>query len=153
MQKKYKPMQNTSAYILGFQEIDKTNPKTVGIEMVGGKGASLGELCTIKDVQVPDGFCVTATLYKEIIGSSEEVKSLVGQLAGLNAGKRKLIAEITANIRRAIEAIGIPESVVDEITEYLEKLGEKNAYAVRSSATAEDLPTASFAGQHDTYLN
>jgi pyruvate,water dikinase len=60
---------------------------------------------------------------------------------------------MSSEIRRTIEGIAIPKDIVEEIADYLTKFGEKNAYAVRSSATAEDLPTASFAGQQDTYLN
>ena len=137
-----------SAYILGFQEIDKTK-----LTMVGGKGANLGELSRIEGIHVPDGFCVTTEVYKEIIGNSEEFNSLLDQLAILKADNRKGISETSAKIRKVIEEIAIPKGIDDEITRYLEQLGEKNAYAVRSSATAEDLPTASFAGQQDTYLN
>ena len=61
--------------------------------------------------------------------------------------------KLSAKIRKVIEEIAIPKDIDEEITRHLEQLGEKNAYAVRSSATAEDLPTASFAGQQDTYLN
>ncbi len=66
---------------------------------------------------------------------------------------RDKISELSGEIRRVIEGVAIPEDISEEITSYLSRLGEQNAYAVRSSATAEDLPTASFAGQQDTYLN
>jgi len=66
---------------------------------------------------------------------------------------RDQIAKLSGEIRRVIEGIAVPEDINEEITRYFSRLGEKNAYAVRSSATAEDLPAASFAGQHDTYLN
>lgn len=137
-----------SAYILDFQEIDKTK-----LAMVGGKGANLGELSRIEGVQVPEGFCVTTEVYKEIIENSEAFNSLLDQLAILKADVRKGISETSAKIRAVIEGTAIPEGIDDEITRHLEQLGERNAYAVRSSATAEDLPTASFAGQQDTYLN
>jgi len=147
-----------SAYILGFQEIDKI-PIDIGTT-VGGKGANLGELSRIEGVRVPEGFCVTTEVYKEIIvhgdsfgGYSEEFNSLLDQLAILKADNRKGISETSAKIRKVIEEIAIPKGIDNEITQYLEQLGERNAYAVRSSATAEDLPTASFAGQQDTYLN
>ena len=141
-------MKNMSAYILGFQEIDKTK-----LAMVGGKGANLGELSRIEGIQVPEGFCVTTEVYKEIIGNSEAFNSLLDQLAILKADNRKGISETSAKIRKVIEEIAIPKGIDNEITRHLEQLGERNAYAVRSSATAEDLPTASFAGQQDTYLN
>ena len=78
---------------------------------------------------------------------------LLDRVSRLQAQDREKIAELSDEIRRVIEECPIPEDMVDEITRLLSRLGEKTAYAVRSSATAEDLPTASFAGQQDTYLN
>src|SRR5207253_6496866 len=75
------------------------------------------------------------------------------RLSRLNPDDREAIRELSAEIRRTIEGIAIPEDLAAEITGLLARLGEQAAYAVRSSATAEDLPTASFAGQQDTYLN
>jgi pyruvate,water dikinase len=137
-----------SANILGFQEIDRSK-----LAMVGGKGANLGELSGIDGIHVPGGFCVTTAAFKEIVGSSNEFNSLLDQLAILKADNRKAISETSEKIRKVIEEIAIPESINNEITRHLKQLGDKDAYAVRSSATAEDLPTASFAGQQDTYLN
>src|SRR5688500_5668839 len=141
-------MQNKRSYILGFQEVDKK-----GFPMVGGKGANLGELSRIEGIQVPEGFCITTEVFKEIIGKSDEFNSLLDHLAILKADNRKGIGETSAKIRKLIEEIVIPKDIGNEITRHLEQLGERNAYAVRSSATVEDLPAASFAGQHDTYLN
>jgi len=137
-----------SDYILAFQEIDKTK-----LAMVGGKGANLGELSRIEGVQVPEGFCITTEAYQKVVGSSEEFKSLLDQLPLLKPHNRKGVGAVCAKIRKVIEEIAIPEDIASEITRRLEILGESNAYAVRSSATAEDLPSASFAGQQDTYLN
>ncbi|MVT08280.1 phosphoenolpyruvate synthase [Chitinophaga tropicalis] len=137
-----------STYILGFQETDKTK-----LSIVGGKGANLGELSRIEGIHVPAGFCITTEAYKEIIGNNEELNSLLDQLAVLKADNRKGISEICAKLRTAIEKVPIPSHITDEITGYLANFDEKDAFAVRSSATAEDLPTASFAGQQDTYLN
>jgi pyruvate,water dikinase len=137
-----------NSYVLGFQEIDKTK-----LAMVGGKGANLGELSRLKGIQVPEGFCVTTEAYKEITGNNEEFNFLLDQLSFLKADNREGIDEISAKIRQVIEGIAIPQGIEKEITRHLKQLGEKNAYAVRSSATAEDLPNASFAGQQDTYLN
>ena len=137
-----------NSYILGFQEIDKTK-----LAMVGGKGANLGELSRIEGIQVPEGFCVTTEAYKAIVENVKEFSSLLDQLSLLKADNREGISEISAKIRNLIEEIDIPEDIDKEITSSLAQLGENNAYAVRSSATAEDLPTASFAGQQDTYLN
>jgi len=135
-------------YILSFQEIDKTK-----FAMVGGKGANLEELSRIDGLQVPEGFCITTTVYKKLIGNSEQFVSLLDHLSILEADNRKAISETSAKIRKLIEEISIPNAIENEITRQLEKLGKTQAYAVRSSATAEDLPTASFAGQQDTYLN
>lgn len=134
--------------IFGFQQIDKT-----AIPMVGGKGANLGELSRIEGIQVPEGFCVTTDAYKEMITGNQTFNVLLDQLAVLEPDDRKAISETSARIRKVIEEITIPKSIDSALTRHLEELGDKNAYAVRSSATAEDLPTASFAGQQDTYLN
>jgi pyruvate,water dikinase len=136
------------SYVLGFQEIDTTK-----LALVGGKGANLGELSRIEGIQVPEGFCVTTEAYQEIIGNNEEFHSLLDQLSLLKADNREGIGEISTRIRKVVEGIALPKGIANEITRHLEQLGENNAYAVRSSATAEDLPTASFAGQQDTYLN
>jgi len=141
-------MNHGEAYVIGFREVDKTK-----LALVGGKGANLGELSGIEGVQVPDGFCVTTEAYKAIIEHSEAFRVLRDQLAVLKADHRKAIAETSAKIRKVIEELPIPMHIDNEITHHLEKLGAGSAYAVRSSATAEDLPTASFAGQQDTYLN
>ncbi|MDO1445564.1 phosphoenolpyruvate synthase [Rhodocytophaga aerolata] len=135
-------------YILSFQETDKTKHA-----VTGGKGANLGELSRIVEIQVPEGFCITTEVYKEIIGNSKAVNSLLDELAMLKADNRKSISEICAKIRKEIEEITIPDSITHEISRQLEQLGERDAYAIRSSATAEDLPTVSFAGQQDTFLN
>ncbi|WP_312810911.1 phosphoenolpyruvate synthase [Sedimentibacter sp.] len=136
------------SYVLGFEEIDKTKLATVG-----GKGANLGELSGIDGIRVPEGFCVTTEAYKRIIEQTPEFNALLKQLFLLKAEDRESISEISGKIRSAIERTSIPKEIDDEVTRYLIKVGDKNAYAVRSSATAEDLPTASFAGQQDTYLN
>lgn len=136
------------SYVLGFQEIDKNK-----LALVGGKGANLGELSRIEGIRVPEGFCVTTEAYKEVIGNNEELNSLLDQLSLLKADNREGISKIGAKIRQVIEGIAIPHDINVEITCFLSRLGENSAYAVRSSATAEDLPTASFAGQQDTYLN
>lgn len=135
-------------YVLDFQEIDKTK-----LEMAGGKGANLGELSRLQGIQVPEGFCVTTRAYKQMIGNNEEFDLLLNQLSLLKANNSEGISEISAKIRKVIEGIPMPQTIHEEITSHIDLLGEENAYAVRSSATAEDLPTASFAGQQDTYLN
>src|SRR6266487_2483462 len=137
-----------NSYVLGFQEIDKTK-----LAMVGGKGANLGELSRIDGIRVPEGFCVTTEAYKRIIGQTPEFHALLEQLSLLKVEDRERIREISGKIRSVIEGTATAKDIDEAVTSHLTKLGEKNAYAVRSSATAEDLPTASFAGQQDTYLN
>ena len=135
-------------YVLGFQEIEETQ-----VAIVGGKGAHLGELSRIKGIRVPRGFCVTTNAFRRIIEEAPSIDDLLDRLSRLNPGEGNAIRKLSAEIRRTIEGIAIPDDVAAAITLALARLGEQAAYAVRSSATAEDLPTASFAGQHDTYLN
>ena len=137
-----------SSYVLGFQDIDRTK-----LMVVGGKGANLGELSRIEGIRVPDGFCISTEAFKRIIGETSSINELLDQLSLLKVEDRDKIGELSGEIRRVIEGIAIPQDISEEITRFLSRLGEENAYAVRSSATAEDLPTASFAGQQDTYLN
>ncbi|WP_088226815.1 phosphoenolpyruvate synthase [Desulfosporosinus sp. FKB] len=137
-----------NSWLLSFEEIDKTQ-----ITIVGGKGANLGELSRIEGIQVPEGFCLTTEAYRRIVENNAEFISLVEELSVLKAEDRGKVSEISGKIRNLIEGIIIPQDIDEEIMVYLKRLGEKNAYAVRSSATAEDLPLASFAGQQDTYLN
>jgi len=137
-----------SAYVLGFQDVDKTKTS-----VVGSKGANLGELSKIDGIRVPDGFCISTEAFQRIIGETSSLDGLFDQLSRLEADERDEISELSGQIRRAIEGIAIPEDIQEAITRLLSRLGETEAFAVRSSATAEDLPTASFAGQHDTYLN
>src|SRR4051812_3039214 len=137
-----------SSYVLGFQEIDKTK-----LTIVGGKGANLGELSRIAGIRVPDGFCISTAAFKRIIRETPSINELLDQLSLLKVEDRDRIRELSREIRRVIEGIAVPQDINEEITGLLSRLGEKDAYAVRSSATAEDLPAASFAGQQDTYLN
>lgn len=135
-------------YVLPLREIDKTKHA-----IAGGKGAGLGELSRIKGIQVPEGFCITTDAYKRITGNSQELDSLLDELTRLKAEQREPISQISAKIRSVIEGIPIPENIAEEIARYLAKFAEKAPFAVRSSATVEDLPTASSAGQQDTWLN
>jgi rifampicin phosphotransferase len=141
-------MKITSYYTFGFQEIDKTR-----LEIAGGKGANLGELTGVEGISVPDGFCISTEAFKRIIGETPSINELLDRLSLLKPEERDKIGELSGAIRRAIEEAPMPEDISEEIIRHLAGLGEKNAFAVRSSATAEDLPNASFAGQHDSYLN
>lgn len=134
--------------MLGFREIDHTT-----LMAVGGKGLNLGELSRIKEIRVPDGFCVTTEAYKKIICNNCEMSDFLDKLGQLRADDRGQISVITGKIRSVIEKTEIPLDIETEIIRNLSEFGEERAYAVRSSATAEDLPLASFAGQQDTFLN
>jgi pyruvate,water dikinase len=135
-------------YVLGFQEIDQTQ-----VAVVGGKGAHLGELSRIEGIRVPAGFCVTTDAFRRIMAEAPSIDDRLDRLSRLNPDDRETIRTLSAEIRRTLEGIAIPDDLAAAITLALARLGERAAYVVRSSATAEDLPTASFAGQHDTYLN
>jgi rifampicin phosphotransferase len=137
-----------SSLVLDFQEMEKTQRL-----LVGGKGLNLGELSKIEGIQVPEGFCVTTVGYQKAIEQNDTYDALLDQLSMLNIEDRDLIGEISRKIRKIIMEIEIPSDVVCTVTHYLSKFGDEHAYAVRSSATAEDLPHASFAGQQDTFLN
>ncbi|WP_090602306.1 phosphoenolpyruvate synthase [Parapedobacter koreensis] len=141
-------MKPTDSYILGIRDIGKTK-----LGVVGSKGANLGELTKIDGIHVPDGFCISTEAFTRIIGEAPPINELLDQLSLLKVEDRDKISKLSHEIRRSIEGIVIPQDISEAINDTLSKFGEKNAYAVRSSATAEDLPTASFAGQQDTYLN
>ena len=137
----------TERYVLDLDEIDKTQ-----VALVGGKGANLGELSRIEGIRVPAGFCVTTDAFRRIL-TTARIDDQLDRLSRLDPGGGRAIRALSAEIRRTIEGIAIPDDLAAAITRSVTRLGEQAAYAVRSSATAEDLPTASFAGQQDTYLN
>src|SRR6185312_16035485 len=140
--------ENMPLYVLGFQQIDQSK-----LMLAGGKGANLGELTKIQGIQVPNGFCVTTEAYKKITENNQELNSLLDELIAFKAEDRENISAVSAKIRKVIESTPIPKNIAEEISGYLSNFNENAAFAIRSSATAEDLPTASFAGQQDTYLN
>lgn len=141
-------------FVLWFDEIGKDD-----VSLVGGKSASLGELTSRTKVPVPYGFATTAYGYRYFIeksGLKEKIAALLGQLEDVEDSRN--LREVTAAIRKEIMAVKMPAELANDIAaayhELARRAGEKNPFvAVRSSATAEDLPDASFAGQQDTYLN
>ncbi|MEU6001125.1 rifamycin-inactivating phosphotransferase [Streptomyces sp. NPDC047197] len=135
-------------YVLNLQDIDDTQ-----VAVVGGKGAHLGELSRIDGIRVPGGFCVTTDAFRRVMAQAPSIDGHLDQLARLDPDDREAIRTLSAQIRRTIEETAVPGDLAAAVTRALTQLGEQAAYAVRSSATAEDLPTASFAGQQDTYLN
>ncbi|MFJ4850782.1 rifamycin-inactivating phosphotransferase [Streptomyces sp. NPDC088733] len=135
-------------YVLGLQEVDETQ-----VAVVGGKGAHLGGLSRIEGVRVPDGFCVTTAAFRRVMADVPSFGDRLDELSRVDPDDRAAIRTLSAAIRRAVEETAVPDGLAAAITGVVAGLGERAAYAVRSSATAEDLPTASFAGQQDTYLN
>ncbi|WP_063562755.1 phosphoenolpyruvate synthase [Paenibacillus sp. O199] len=137
-----------SSLVIGFHEMEKLQ-----LALVGGKGLNLAKLSKIEGIYVPEGFCVTTVGYQKAIEQNEMYHALLDQLTLLKVEEREQIGEISRKIRELILGADIPVDVEKEVAHYLSTFGEGRAYAVRSSATAEDLPHASFAGQQDTYLN
>jgi pyruvate,water dikinase len=135
-------------YVLYFSEINKSS-----LVLVGGKGANLGELCHIPGVEVPAGFCITTQAYADFVYTSGEFAAFMESLQFINAASLEEIKTIGQRIRTHLESLDIPAHIEQEIVQAWKRTGSEYAYAVRSSATAEDLPGASFAGQQDTYLN
>jgi pyruvate,water dikinase len=134
--------------VLRLEEIDATQ-----IAVAGGKGAHLGELSRLEGVRVPTGFCVTTDAFRRVMAEVPSIDDRLDRLSRLDPDDRDGIRTLSAEIRESIEGTVIPDEVAAAITRAVARLGDEGAYAVRSSATAEDLPTASFAGQQDTYLN
>jgi pyruvate,water dikinase len=137
-----------SRFVLSLHEIDQSQVATVG-----GKGANLGELSKIDGIRVPAGFCVTTDAFRLVMAEVPSLDDQLDMLAQLNTDDREPIRTVSAQVRGAIEEIVMPDEIAVAINEACAEIGANAAYAVRSSATAEDLPTASFAGQQDTYLN
>ena len=142
-------MPRKTAQILWFEEVSKNS-----ISLVGGKGANLGEMYR-SGIPVPNGFCVTAYAYFEFLKKTSLRQKILTELSGLDTQDSKKLIEASKNIKTAILAAQMPKDLAKLIAEaYHELSGEfDKRVAVRSSATAEDLPDASFAGQQETYLN
>ena len=144
-----------SDYIRWFGDLGAAD-----VALVGGKTASLGELyCALSQdgVKVPEGFAITAQPYRDALTAAGAWAPLHGLLDGLDKSGVDLLAERAAAARKIVYAATggevLRRQIVTAYRDLKEKCGGELAVAVRSSATAEDLPTASFAGQHDSYLN
>lgn len=140
-----KPDMNTKM-TLDFKEIKKNDILTAG-----GKGANLGEMTAAK-ITVPGGFVVTAEAYRAFLKENHLDEIFRKELTAAGTEEAKLL-EAAAKLRNLIMQGKLPEEVETAIHEKYQQLGEHARVAVRSSATAEDLPDASFAGQQETYLN
>ncbi len=135
-------------YVLPLDQLDRTD-----VALAGGKGAHLGELMRIEGTHVPAGFCVTTAAWRRLLADATSLEEPLARLWHLAPADRDAIRTLSGEVRAALEAIAMPDDVAAAIARALAGLEADAAYAVRSSATAEDLPTASFAGQQDTYLN
>ncbi len=140
-------------YVKWFEDL-----KNADIPLVGGKNANLGEMISKTKVPVPPGFAITATGYRFYIEKNDLADRIKEQLTGLDTHDVEELMKRGAAIREMIEKAKIPAELEEEIRQAYQELGRRvkvnNPYvAVRSSATAEDLPGASFAGQQETYLN
>ena len=149
------PASNKAAYIQWFQEIGIDD-----IPLVGGKNASLGEMCrelASQGVKVPDGFAVTAEAYRHFLREGRLDDRIRDILQGLDTGDMENLSQRGSQVRHAIMGAELPQDLVAEILAAYDALRGRSLHpvsvAVRSSATAEDLPDASFAGQQETYLN
>ena len=144
-------MKKDKKYLVWFNEIDKDD-----VGLVGGKGANLGEMVK-SGFPVPKGFCTTSDAYWYFIESNNLKKQIENILKPVNANDPRQLNEASQRIRRIIRHGKVPKDLAKEIIVFYEKLGgrlKKHCLtAVRSSATAEDLPDASFAGQQETFLN
>ena len=135
--------------------VDVNELRVNDVPYVGGKGANLGEL-TSAGFPVPSAFVLTTIAYDHFIDSSKINNDVAKELASIDKGSDDSLAKASVRIRALFEREDIPEDLKEEILEYYKALfpkGKKGFVAVRSSATAEDLPDASFAGQQETFLN
>jgi len=136
-----------SKYVLWFSEIDKHDGADVG-----GKGANLGEM-TKAGFPVPEGFVVTSAAYQAHLAENQLGPRIKETLKGLDVEDPLALNRASAAVQKIIEQAPIPQDIETAIFKAYDKLGKDPYVAVRSSATAEDLPEASFAGQQETYLN
>ena len=132
--------------VLWFEEVGKED-----IPLVGGKGANLGEM-TKAHIQVPPGFIVTAQSYFHFLEEASLIDEIRRLLSPLDTNDSQELSMVASKIKDMINAAPMPKDITDEIKKAYQKMGG-GLVAVRSSATAEDLPEASFAGQQRTFLN
>ncbi|MGA4185318.1 phosphoenolpyruvate synthase [Ralstonia nicotianae] len=143
------------AYVLPFEQLRMTD-----VEVVGGKNASLGEMISQLDsagVRVPGGFATTALAFRDFLQHNNLTERISQRLASLDVDDVKALAAAGKEIREWVATAPFQSRLEQEIREHFERVskreGAEASFAVRSSATAEDLPDASFAGQQESYLN
>lgn len=134
--------------VVALRDADRTQAP-----VVGGKGARLGEVSQLDGVRVPPGFCVTTHAYERCVAGAPAIPALLDALCRLHVDDVEAIRAASAEIRGALERLPVPDDVAGPIEDAVAAWGRDGDYAVRSSATTEDSPAASFAGQHDTFLN
>jgi len=144
---------NATALVVPFENLRMTD-----VEVVGGKNASLGEMISQlpQGVRVPTGFATTAHAFREFLAYDGLADKISAKLAALDTEDVRALAQVGAEIRAMVEAQPFPADLEQAIREEFARLSAGNphaSFAVRSSATAEDLPDASFAGQQETFLN
>jgi pyruvate, water dikinase len=142
-----------TALVVPFEQLRMTD-----VESVGGKNASLGEMISQlpQGVRVPTGFATTAHAFREFLAYEGLADKISAKLAALDVDDVRALAAVGAEIRAMVEAQPFPADLEQAIRDEFTKLSAGNpqaSFAVRSSATAEDLPDASFAGQQETFLN
>lgn len=137
----------TTPYILPLSSI-----RTTDLPLVGGKGANLGELTGL-GMRVPDGFCLTAAAFRRFTAACPDAGHLYDLLDSLKGDDLPALRQAGEKVRRTLLQTSIPDEIARATLNAWRETGTQYAYAVRSSATAEDLPEASFAGQQETYLN
>ncbi|MCB0872319.1 MAG: phosphoenolpyruvate synthase [Thermoleophilia bacterium] len=135
-------------FVVALERADRSQ-----VALVGGKGANLGELSRIDGVVVPPGFCVTTAAFERVVAGDPALGRLVGELSLVGTDEHEAARVLSAELRDRIASAPIPERIEREIVAAVRRIGERTPWAVRSSATTEDSPTASFAGQHDTSLD
>ncbi len=139
---------SSQAYVYSLTELDRSS-----LASVGGKGANLGELCRVPGIAVPAGFCVATSAYRDFVNTSQEFAALLETLASIGVEALEELRAVGQRMRIHLENLDIPDPIRQEIISTWREAGSQYSYAIRSSATAEDLPGASFAGQQDTFLN
>lgn len=134
-------------FVVWFKEVGKED-----VASVGGKGANLGEM-TQANFPVPPGFIITAQAYYQFIKENNLMEQIHKVLDGLDRTDTKALHSVAEEVKQLIRDCHMSSSLIDEICRAYRALGDTVLVAVRSSATAEDLPNASFAGQQETFLN
>lgn len=129
-----------------------TNLRVTDLPLVGGKGANLGEL-TRAGFPVPPGFCLTTAAFQQFIDTCPDAVDLYAALNTVRPDDVETARQVGEQVRKTLLTVPVPPAIVQVVQQQWQQVGTNHAYAVRSSATAEDLPDASFAGQQDTYLN